>query len=48
MSRKLTNEEFLQKLKDSDIKYIPLEEYNGTDTKIKWMCYKDKFHIFLP
>lgn len=46
MSRKLTNEEFLQRLKDSDVKYIPLEEYNGTDTKIKWMCYKNKFHIF--
>lgn len=46
MSRMLTNEEFLQKLKDKDIPYIPLEEYKGTHTKIKWLCYKDSSHIF--
>ena len=39
MPRKLTNEEFLQKLKDlgrDDIE--PLEEYNGMHEKIKWKC----------
>lgn len=44
--KKLTNEEFLKKLKEENIKYIPLEEYNGTNTKIKWLCYKDNSHIF--
>lgn len=39
MGRKLTNEEFLQKLKDlgrDDL--IPLEEYKGRKIKIKWRC----------
>ena len=39
MGRKLTNEEFLQKLKDlgrDDL--IPLEEYKGSHVKIKWKC----------
>lgn len=43
---KLTNEEFLQKLKDNNIKYIPLEEYKGSHIKIKWMCYENNKHIF--
>lgn len=46
MGKKLTNEEFLQKLKENDIPYIPLEEYKGSHTKIKWLCYKDANHIF--
>lgn len=39
MGRKLTNEEFLQKLRDlgrDDL--IPLEEYKGSNIKIKWRC----------
>lgn len=42
MGKKLTNEEFLQKLKDlgrDDIE--PLEEYKGTHVKIKWKCTKE-------
>lgn len=46
MGRKLTNEEFLQRLKDENILYIPLEEYKTMSTKIKWLCYKDSKHIF--
>lgn len=41
MGRKLTNEEFLQKLKDlgrDDLE--PLEQYIGTHTKIKFRCTK--------
>lgn len=39
MPRKLTNEEFLQRLKDNNvIDYIPLEEYKGAHEKIKWHC----------
>ena len=41
MGRKLTNEGFLQKLKDlgrNDLE--PLEEYAGTHTKIKFKCTK--------
>lgn len=43
---KLTNEEFLQKLKDKNIPYTPLEEYKNGDTKIKWLCDKHSTHIF--
>lgn len=43
---KLTNEEFLQKLKDKNIPYIPLEEYKNGNTKIKWLCHKHSTHIF--
>lgn len=46
MSIRFTNEEFLQKLEDLGIKYIPLEEYKGCEVKIKWLCYKDVSHIF--
>lgn len=44
--KKLTNEEFLQKLKDKNIPYVPLEEYKGCDAKIKWLCNKHEMHIF--
>lgn len=44
--RKLTNEEFLQRLKDKNILYVPLEEYKTMATKIKWKCYKNPNHIF--
>lgn len=44
--KKLTNEEFLQKLKDKNIPYTPLEEYKDAHNKMKWMCYKNPMHIF--
>lgn len=44
--KKLTNEEFLQRLKDKNILYIPLEEYKDAHSKIKWMCHKNSKHIF--
>lgn len=43
---KLTNEEFLQRLKDKNIPYIPLEEYKNGNTKIKWLCNKHSTHVF--
>lgn len=46
MFKSLTNEQFLQKLKNMGIKDIPLEEYKGSTTKIKWMCYRNPKHIF--
>ena len=41
-----TNEEFLKKLKENNVKHIPIENYLNTHTKIKWMCYKNNKHIF--
>ena len=39
MARKMTNEEFLQKIKNSNINDVePLEEYKGRHTKIKFKC----------
>lgn len=46
MSKKLTNEEFLKRLKEKNIKYIPLEEYKGFKVKIKWLCFENPKHIF--
>lgn len=46
MGKNLTNEEFLNKLRDNHIKDIPLEDYKGSHTKIKWICYKNNKHIF--
>ncbi len=46
MRKKLTNLEFLQRLEDLNIKYVPLEEYKGMDKKIKWLCCKNSGHIF--
>ena len=43
---KLTNEEFLKRLKDKKIKYIPLEEYKGASVKINWLCPEHQLHIF--
>lgn len=44
--KRLTNDEFLKKLIDKNIKYVPLEEYKGYGVKIKWMCFKNTKHIF--
>lgn len=38
MARKLTHEEYLQKLQDKDIKVVPLEEYKGRNIKILHKC----------
>lgn len=38
--RKLSNQEFLSKLKEKNINYIPLEEYKGSFTKILMKCNK--------
>lgn len=46
MPKRLTNNEFLQKLKDNNVEYIPLEEYKGFRTKIKFMCNKNSEHTF--
>lgn len=46
MAKKITNEEFLQRLKNRNIEYTPLEEYRGSDIKIKWQCYKESTHVF--
>ena len=41
MSKKLTHEEFLQRLKDNGINdIIPLEEYKGISTSINFKCLK--------
>lgn len=41
-----TNEEFLRKLKDRGVKYIPLEKYVNTHTKIEWQCFNNEKHTF--
>lgn len=46
MGKTLTNEEFLKKLEDKNIKYVPLEEYGGQYVKIKWQCCNNSNHIF--
>lgn len=46
MGKTLTNEEFLKKLEDKNIKYVPLEEYSGQYVKIKWQCCNNPSHIF--
>ena len=43
----LTNEQFLQKLQDLNIPYIPLEPYKGRRKNMKWLCYKNHTHIFM-
>lgn len=35
-----TNEQFLEELKEKNIKYIPLEKYRTVNDKIKFMCPK--------
>ena len=45
MVKKLTNEEFLEKLERKNCKYKPLDEYIGSKVKIRFMC--DKHGEFL-
>ena len=44
MGRKITNEEFLDKLKNINSLLMPLEKYKGSHIKIKFRCPKG--HIF--
>lgn len=46
MGKKLTNEEFLNKLQEKNIKYKPLDEYINSQTKIRWQCDKYENHIW--
>lgn len=46
MSRKLTNEEFLEKLKDCGVNDIPLEEYCGSRTSILFECHNNPKHKY--
>lgn len=46
MGTPYTQDEFLRKLKDKKIKYIPLGKYINSHTKIKWTCYKNNKHTF--
>ena len=43
----LTNENFINRLKENNVKHIPLEEYKGNKTKIKFMCGDNSKHIFM-
>ena len=40
MARKLTNEEFLERIDRKNCKYKPLDEYKGSNVKIRFMCNK--------
>lgn len=44
ISNILSNDKFLQNLKNKNIQYIPLEEYKGINTCINFKCKKN--HIF--
>ena len=44
MSNIISNDKFLENLKNRDIKYIPLEKYKGTNTCIEFKCVNN--HIF--
>ena len=46
MSRRLTQEEFLQKLNELDIKIKPLDPYIKSNTNIRWQCDKYEDHIW--
>ena len=46
MFQRLTNEEFLQRLKDNNVPYIPLEPYKKAHTKMKFQCNVNPNHIF--
>ena len=43
---RITQDEFLKRVKDSGVKHIPIESYKGANVKIKWQCCKNKKHIF--
>jgi hypothetical protein len=41
--KKLTNEEFIERLKNINSNIIPLEQYINSNTKIKFKCLKDGY-----
>ena len=47
MYRRLTQEDFLRKLGELDIKIKPLDPYIRSDMDIKWQCDKYENHIWL-
>lgn len=47
LNRRLTQEEFLKRLKEQDIKIKPLDSYIKTSEKIRWQCDKYENHIWL-
>lgn len=47
MYRRLTQENFLRKLGELDIKIKPLDPYVRSDVDIKWQCDKYENHIWL-
>ena len=46
MGKVINSNRFLQELKDNGIFYSPLEEYKGSNVKIKWRCHINENHIF--
>lgn len=47
MYRRLTQEEFLRRLNERDIKIKPLDSYIRSDIDIRWQCDKYENHIWL-
>lgn len=47
MYRRLTQEDFLRKLNESNIKIKPLDPYIRSDIDIRWQCDKYENHIWL-
>lgn len=47
MNPRLTQEEFLQRLEEQDIKIKPLDPYVRSDINIRWQCDKYEDHIWL-
>lgn len=48
MPKKLTNEEYIQKIRDKNILHAPLEEYKGSLTKIKHKCPRGHEWLIQP
>lgn len=47
MYRRLTQEDFLRKLEEFDVKIKPLDPYIRSDINIRWQCDKYENHIWL-
>lgn len=41
-----TQEQFLDKLRERNVMYIPLGKYKNSHTKIKWGCHRNDKHTF--
>ena len=46
MAKSISNDVFLNKIKNKGIKHIPLEKYRNGRTKILWRCAHNSNHIF--